>query len=207
MSSPTSSGSCEAEILRFRSAPAILSNEIWESAASRESSYWSGWSTSSESAWPMRRCWRADTPFDLAAALLTASPAVAEPRSDVGHHSAEVIESPTSARTIIEALEWHADRNPGRVHIHLREDAGADAPVTYGHLWRESIALANGLRARGTRALRHRPPSCSEQKRRSFRHSSVSLLAGCIPVPIYPPFRADRIEEYAQASGQDPAEC
>ena len=139
----------------------------------------------------------ADTPFDLAAALLTASPAVAEPRSDVGHHSAEVIESPTSARTIIEALEWHADRNPGRVHIHLREDAGADAPVTYGHLWRESIALANGLRARGlghfdTVAIMLRT------EKAFFPAFFGSLLAGCIPVPIYPPFRADRIEEYAQ---------
>ncbi len=143
----------------------------------------------------------ADTPSDLATALLTASPGIAEPRPSVRHDPAEAIRSPAAARTIVEALEWHAGRNPDRVHIHLRQDDGSETPLTYGLLWGESIAVANGLRARGLG--RRDTVAIMLRTEKAFFPSFIgTLLAGCVPVPMYPPFRADRIEEYAQRQVQ-----
>ena len=139
----------------------------------------------------------ADTPSDLVAALLTADPSSGEHPPEVRHDPADVITSPASAGTIIDALEWHAERNPNRVHIHLREEDGSETPLTYGLLWRESISVANGLHARGL-GRRDTVAIMLRTEEPFFSSFFGTLLAGCVPVPMYPPFRADRIEEYAQ---------
>ena len=100
------------------------------------------------------------------------------------------------ARTLVEALLWQVEQGADRVHIQLRNDDGTDTTITYGSLLRDGSAVAAGLRRRGVvpgervaLLLRTEP---------AFFHAYVGiLLAGGVPVPLYPPFRADQIEEYA----------
>jgi fatty-acyl-CoA synthase len=102
----------------------------------------------------------------------------------------------TGARTLIEALRWQVERGADRVHIQLRNDDGSDTLITYGSLYRDACGVAGGLRDRGVAPgervallLRTEP---------AFFHAYIGiLLAGGVPVPLYPPFRADQIEEYA----------
>ena len=102
----------------------------------------------------------------------------------------------TAARTLIEALRWQVERGAERVHIQLRNDDGSETLITYGSLYRDACGVAAGLRDRGVAPgervallLRTEP---------AFFHAYIGiLLAGGVPVPLYPPFRADQIEEYA----------
>ncbi|HEU5319387.1 MAG TPA: AMP-binding protein, partial [Methylomirabilota bacterium] len=104
---------------------------------------------------------------------------------------------PSAARTLAEALAWHAQASPERVHVVLRREDGGEEPITYGALWTRAAGVAGGLRALGVGAgdrvalmLRTEPAF--------FEAFFGALLAGAVPVPIYPPFRPGRIEEYAR---------
>ena len=136
------------------------------------------------------------TPHDLALTIENADPDVVDGLPALQVDSAAATPAPPSARTIVEALAWHAERTPDRVSIHLREDEG-QTPLTYGWLWRQSGRVAAGLAARG---LRHRDTVAIMLRTEPAFFPSFfgTLMAGCVPVPLYPPFRADRIEEYAQ---------
>lgn len=139
---------------------------------------------------------KAETARDLSSAITIANPRVAETFPDIKPESTNIV-VPTFARTIVDALKWHAERTPDRVHIYLREKDGHETPLTYGNLWQSSMNVANSLAARGlgqqdTIALMLRTEMAF------FSSFLGTLLAGCVPVPLYPPFRANRIEEYIQ---------
>ena len=138
----------------------------------------------------------AENPADLARAILAADPNVTESLPSVHTRSETAVAAPASARTIVDAFEWHAQRSPDRVHIHLRQDDGTEQPLTYGDVWRASLDVADGLTARGLG--RHDTVAIMLRTEPAFFSAFFgTLLAGCIPAPMYPPFRADRIEEYA----------
>ena len=139
----------------------------------------------------------AETPGDLATAILTADPDVTETWSATRPDPTIAIPAPSAARTIVDALEWHAERNPDRVHIYLRDDDGHETPLTYGDVWREATNVANSLVDRGL-GRRDAVAVMLRTERAFFSAFFGVLMAGCVPVPMYPPFRADRIEEYAQ---------
>ena len=139
----------------------------------------------------------AETPGDLAAAIADADPALADaaPRSAAPRAAATT--EPRAADTVVDALEWHASRTPDRVHIRLREEDGVESPLTYGWLWQASTAIANALTARGL-GRRETVAIMLRTERAFFPAFIGTLMAGCVPVPLYPPVRADRIEEYAE---------
>ena len=139
----------------------------------------------------------AETPGDLAAAILTAEPNVTETWSELRSEPTIAIPAPSAALTVVDALAWHAERNPDRVHIYLREDNGQETPLTYGELWREASAVASHLVDRGL-GRRDAIAVMLRTEKAFFSVFFGILMAGCVPVPMYPPFRADRIEEYAQ---------
>jgi 1-acyl-sn-glycerol-3-phosphate acyltransferase len=139
----------------------------------------------------------ADTPRDLAAALLAAQPAQLEPAPGPRPSLPEGRVAPASVSTLVEALRWHAEATPERVHIYLREEDGHERPITYGTLWARATAVAAGLRERGA-APCERVALMLRTEEAFFSAFFGALLAGGIPVPIYPPFRLDRIEEYAR---------
>ncbi|MXY23930.1 MAG: AMP-binding protein [Acidobacteria bacterium] len=156
----------------------------------------------------------AETPADLAAAIAAAAATPAAARTTPSEVSASRTEAagaaaveatvatpstdgpPVHARSIVEALAWHVERTPDRVHIHLREDDGSETPLTYAWLWDEARAVAGGLAARGL-GRGDRVALMLRTERAFFPIFIGTLMAGCVPAPLYPPFRADRIEEYA----------
>ncbi len=155
----------------------------------------------------------ADTPGDLIEAILHQEAEGAEngSASAAAHYpptatkvtqgpapatNRDVLRELDSAETLLEVLRLRGRAEPNRVHINLYEEDGKIRPVTYGELLERASTVANalileGLKPGGTVAIML--PTCAE----FFPTFFGVLLAGGIPVPIYPPFRADRIEEYA----------
>ena len=83
-----------------------------------------------------------------------------------------------------------------RTHVFLRGDDGSEEPISYGRLHREASAVASGLRERGIRpgdTVSLMLPTGLDFLRSFFG----ILMARAVPVPIYPPVRLDRLEEYA----------
>jgi 1-acyl-sn-glycerol-3-phosphate acyltransferase len=143
------------------------------------------------------RCLAIDTAAGLARALReapSAAPLRLPAREDAGPGAARDIG--TGVATLHESLSRHARLDPDRVHVQLRgEDGTAEQPVTYGALWREAAAVAGGLRARGVGpgdAVALMLPTGLD----FLRAFCGILLARAVPVPIYPPVRLDRLEEY-----------
>jgi 1-acyl-sn-glycerol-3-phosphate acyltransferase len=138
----------------------------------------------------------ADTIADLATAVVAGSPKIPEPLPLPVPIMGEGVAVPRAARSLVEALAWQVERNPDRTHLLLREDAGEERPITYGALWTLAQAVATGLRQRDLG--RGESVSLMLRTEEGFFTSFFGvLLAGGVPVPIYPPFRLDRLEEYA----------
>ncbi len=138
----------------------------------------------------------ADSPQDLLSALLTSesigSVKLPEPVVTVG----ATLSVPDSVCTLIDVLKWHANIHPDRTHIFLYQENDAERSITYGELWRRSNLIALGLKERSIR--RGESVAIMLRTEEDFFFAFFgTLLAGAVPVPMYPPFRADRIGEYA----------
>ncbi|MBI1736796.1 MAG: AMP-binding protein [Candidatus Rokubacteria bacterium] len=136
----------------------------------------------------------AATPRDLVSAVLRARP----PRRmapELAVPLAAAAQAPATARTLVDVLRWHAERDPGGVHVVLPDDAG-ERHVTYGALLAGSLGVAAALRDHGVQdgeSVALMLPTGEA----FFEVFFGTLLAGAVPVPLYPPFRPDRIAEYA----------
>src|SRR5579875_755035 len=113
-----------------------------------------------------------------------------------------------AAETLTEVIRLRGMGEPGRPHIHLYDEREQIHTITFGDLYQRALNVAGELRRRGLQpgeTVAIMLPTCAEFY---FTFAGV-LLAGSIPVPIYPPFRADRIAEYAtrQANILSNAEC
>ncbi|MDE2484865.1 MAG: AMP-binding protein [candidate division NC10 bacterium] len=139
----------------------------------------------------------AETPRDLAEAIQTAAPTKLEFVRETQPPISPGVAAPSDARTLVEVLRWHAEAHPERVHIFLRRDDGTDTPIRYGALWNQAAAVAAGLRRRGV-GPGHSVSLMLRTEAAFFEAFFGTLLAGAVPVPIYPPFRLDRLEEYAR---------
>ena len=146
------------------------------------------------------RCLAIDTPAGLARALLESPSALplSLPSMAEGAPADAAADIGAGVATVHESLFRHARLDPGRVHVFLHGDERADeVPVTYGRLWHEAAAVAGGLVARGVRpgdAVALMLPTGLD----FLRAFSGILLARAVPVPIYPPVRLDRLEDYAR---------
>ena len=143
----------------------------------------------------------AETPADLVRAVVAAEPDGAQTLPPVRPAPGTAAAAPESAETLVDVLEWHAQASPHRPHIHLREDDGAERTLTYAWLWRRAAAVAAALRTRGI-GQRDTVAIMLRTEAAFFPAFFGTLLAGAIPVPVYPPFRPDRIAEYAQRQGR-----
>ena len=121
---------------------------------------------------------------------ISASPAIRpDPRP-------EIDEQIRKAETLSEILRLRGRGEPGRTHIQIYEEDDQLRTITFGELYERASVVAADLRRRGLepgQTVAIMLPTCAE----FFWTFAGILLAGGIPVPIYPPFRADRIAEYA----------
>jgi fatty-acyl-CoA synthase len=138
----------------------------------------------------------AERPSDLVAAILLADGSPAEPPGLQSLRAGPSSAVPLLAGTLTEVLDWHADRAADRVQVVLCGEALEPHSITYGTLRERAFAMAAGLRNRGL--ARGESVALMLRTEEAFFPAFLGcLVAGCVPVPLYPPFRADRIEEYA----------
>jgi fatty-acyl-CoA synthase len=152
----------------------------------------------------------ANTPEDLARAIVAApdtdaaadeSPSAlrASVTAQKLHHEATRDEI-FAAQTLLDVLRYRAKRDADRAHLLItEEDANGqerNLTLTFGELYAAGQRCAAELARRGV-PLGGRVSLMLPTSRAFFVSYAGILLAGAIPVPIYPPFRADRIEEYA----------
>jgi 1-acyl-sn-glycerol-3-phosphate acyltransferase len=122
------------------------------------------------------------------------------PRAATGGAAAERAEGPAEAapertRSLVEVLEWHAERHPRRRHLLFYPGDGAPQELTYGDLLRRARRVAAGLVAAGVgrgQAVALMLPSGHDY----FVAFHGVLLAGGVPVPLYPPARRSQIEDH-----------
>lgn len=103
--------------------------------------------------------------------------------------------APESASTLVEALEWHCRSHPERTHIVYCGESGQEQQISYGALRKEAERIAGGLVRRGLeagQAVALMLPTGPDY----FHCFFGILLAGGIPVPIYPPARLSQIEDH-----------
>jgi 1-acyl-sn-glycerol-3-phosphate acyltransferase len=158
---------------------------------------------------PDRVASEANTPEDLARAIL-ATPGVTEaaeePESALRaaattqkRHREAVGEGVFAAETLIDVIRYRAKHNAEEAHLLITEEGPegeSTSTLTFGELHAAAQRLAEELARRGVPAG-GRVALMLPTSRAFFVSFAGILLAGAVPVPIYPPFRADRIEEYA----------
>ncbi|MGA3295617.1 MAG: AMP-binding protein [Candidatus Acidiferrales bacterium] len=111
-------------------------------------------------------------------------------------HRAELERQIGAAETLTEILRLRGLGEPARAHIHLYEEDLQPRTITFGELYTRASRVARELLRQGLepgQTVAIMLPTCAE----FFYTFAGILLAGGIPVPLYPPFRADRITEYA----------
>lgn len=107
----------------------------------------------------------------------------------------DISPAPEDIRTLPALLAWHARTHPDRVHALLRHD-DHDEVITFGALHAEALEVASGLVAMGV-TPRDTVAVMLRTERGFLQAFLGTLMAGAIPVPMYPPFRPDRIADYA----------
>ncbi len=144
------------------------------------------------------RCLQIDTVAGLARAVVELAPEtpLELPERDSDDAPGGAADIGAGVRTLHESLWRHARLDPERTHVILREEDGTERAITYAHLYGEAAAVAAGLRERGVG--RGDTVSLMLPTGLDFLRSFFGILmARAVPVPIYPPVRLDRLEEYA----------
>lgn len=103
--------------------------------------------------------------------------------------------APEQAQTLVEVLDWHVSHHPGKLHIHLYGEGDAVEDITYLGLKQGAQAVAAGLAARGVEPGDAVAIMLPTSKEYLFSFFGV-LMAGAVPVPIYPPARSSRNEDH-----------
>ncbi len=106
---------------------------------------------------------------------------------------------PEHARTLGEVLMTRARAEPDAPHVFMKEDGKPESTLTLGELYSEALTIAGGLSAFGIE--RDDKVALMLPTSRDFLTSFMGvLLAGAVPVPLYPPFSPFSIaglQEYA----------
>ena len=137
-----------------------------------------------------------ETPRDLLRFLLSSAgqaPRAAD-TSVASLVQSESVRPPAHAQTLTEALEYHAERQPDRLTVFLYEEQ-KEQPITYRTLWQGALGYAARLAEAGLQRgqmVAIMLPTCKE-----YLYSFYGvMLAGGVPVPLYPPARLTTIEDH-----------
>lgn len=137
-----------------------------------------------------------DTALDIARALEQAGEArLLDLRDRAPPALPAAAASPEGAASLPEALWRRAVAEADRVHVFVHHPDGPAEAVSYGALWAAAAAVAGGLQERGV--MPGEPVALMFPTGSDFLRSFLGIqIARAIPVPLYPPVRLDRLEEY-----------
>jgi acyl carrier protein len=108
---------------------------------------------------------------------------------------ADVKTKPDDSVTLIDVLNWHVSSHPDRPHIKMYTDAGDGEVISYKQLKDAAVRVAGGLQQRGLQPAE--PVVLMLPSSADYFYSFIGiLLAGGIPVPIYPPARLSQLEDH-----------
>ena len=144
---------------------------------------------------------QAETPHDLLRAIRSPAPAPASSPSmpEPTRDDSRIEYPPATLDTLVDVLDWHAERHGERLLVTIESQRGAAAHLTYARLRIDALAVAAGLVERGCGvgdAVAVMLPTGSE----FFAAFYGALYAGCVPVPLYPPARLAQLEDHLQRS-------
>ena len=140
----------------------------------------------------------AESPRDLLRFLLSSaghSPQIAETKvSSLVQGEGVRAPAETQARSLTEALQYHVERQPERLTVFMYEEQ-QEFPLSYRALWDGAMGYAAHLAQAGLQPgqmVAIMLPTCKE-----YLYSFYGvLLAGGVPVPLYPPARLTTIEDH-----------
>ena len=145
---------------------------------------------------PERALYAAETPRDLLR-LVHGSQGVRRAGSEKDIRSlvqSEPGELACAAQTLLEALDWHVVRHPERLQVHHYAENG-DEEISYAALQRGAAGYASRIAAHGL--LPGQTVAIMLPTGRDYLFSFFGILmAGGIPVPLYPPARPAQIEDH-----------
>ncbi|WP_244936254.1 AMP-binding protein [Methylobacterium currus] len=146
---------------------------------------------------PARLIGEAATPADLLAAIQAAGMARIVRVAASGEGTLPPAAEPHRAATLIEVLAFHVRHHPDRPHLRLLQEGGSETVLSYAELDRRARRVAAGLLGRGL-AGGDRVAIMLPTGPGFFTAFLGILLAGGVPVPLYPPFRRTGIQDHLQ---------
>jgi len=119
-----------------------------------------------------------------------------QPPREITNLEVGIVENlPDSATTLVDVLEWHVKHHPQRLHIRVLGNGNEEDTLTYEELWLGAQRVAAGLQQYGVQpgeTVAIMLPSGKDY----FYSFYAILLAGAVPVPIYPPVRRSQLEDH-----------
>ena len=102
---------------------------------------------------------------------------------------------PSQARTLLEMIDWHLERHPDQLQIHLYGENDTAEDISYAQLAAGASAVAAELTGRGLEPGQTVAIMLPTSRDYFFSFLGI-LMAGGIPVPIYPPVRLAQLEDH-----------
>ncbi|MBS4730697.1 AMP-binding protein [Mycobacterium sp. SM1] len=138
----------------------------------------------------------AETPRDLVQAIGRGRPLAGEGLGIAPSPAiAPGVLAPDEASTLNDTIDWHVRATPDRTHIRILDEPGGPVDITYAALHREAVAAAAGLLAHDI-MLGETVAIMLPTSRAYFVTFAAVLLAGAVPVPLYPPARRSQLAEH-----------
>lgn len=142
----------------------------------------------------------AETPADLLAALsrssVDASALLKSQLKNRVERPAYEKAVPEMAATLVEVLKWHADRHPAQKYLEfLLPDSEETQSLSFGTLYKHAREYAAHLAEKGLQFSE--PVAIMLPTSLEFFYSFFgAIMAGGVPVPLYPPDRPSQLAEY-----------
>lgn len=157
---------------------------------------------------PERTFAEAETTRDLLRAIQSSeAPATSLHPSDIQPMElGDVKATPDDSLTLIDVLNWQVSRQPDRPHIQVYTDEGNGEIISFIQLKNAASRVAGGLLQRGLEPSE--PVALMLPSSPDYFYSFFGIiLAGGIPVPIYPPARPSQLEDHIRRHVHILANC
>jgi 1-acyl-sn-glycerol-3-phosphate acyltransferase len=136
---------------------------------------------------------------DLLELVVKAEPAPLQQRTTVrvtADSNGRMLQAPDHADTLNEVLTWHAEQHGDNLHCLLYEEEDQEPlRLSYQTLYDGAFGIAQGLLAAGIGPNRHVALMLPTGRDYLYCFFGI-LLAGAVPVPIYPPTRPSQLEDH-----------